>query len=181
MFRKALAGILLAAALGLSPGCKNTEPTYVDISQAKLELIATRLNTDVSTMLLTQKEHLMAALSQEFGMKVQEIYSVIDSQTESLGGAIDGVGSAVGDLDGTVGALRGAVAEIRPASEAAMEAVTANVITNPTEPANWLRGAVAAGGVLLAGLFGMRGRSNRKKKAGVCSGSNSLPNMPKVG
>ena len=142
----------LALAI-LCQGCGVTEPTYQDIPAEQLEAIAQQFGVQVEDLFTTHRSRLKAELSQELGMKVERIF-----EDEDLDGKIDALQPEI----------RSVVAEIEPAFAAAMEAAGGKALVDPTSPASWLSGGVAGGGILLAGLLGLRGRQRRKKE--VASG-----------
>ncbi|UCG53618.1 MAG: hypothetical protein JSW58_08675 [Candidatus Latescibacterota bacterium] len=160
-----LTSLLLVVCLGLSPGCGVTQPTYVDVGPKTIESIAERLGTDVETLMTTQRDQLALELSEILGAKVERLHDTVEGQ-----------GSEVSGVASSVEGLRAVVAEIQPATEAALEAFGAKIGEgDPTKPDSWLRGAIAAAGILAAGALGFRGRSKRKKNGGAPAGGSNSP------
>lgn len=149
----------LALCVVLVGGCQSTQPTYVDIPTEQLQAIAEQFGTDVEGLFATHTTRLKAELSEELGMKVQKLF-----EDEDLDGKLDALQPE----------LRRIVAEIQPASEAAIDAAGEKVADDPTNPTNWVGAGTAAGGILLAGLLGLRGRKKRRKEA-ASNGSTNTP------
>lgn len=99
-------------------------------------------------------------LPEELGSSMEGFGDWANKTEEIMEAKLDAHGNALRDI-------RTVVAEIQPATTEAVGKLMKEGLEDPTEPTNWFRGGLAAGGVLLAGALGMRGRQQRKKNGQV--------------
>lgn len=123
--------LAVASVLMLS-SCFLAEPTYRDVPPDRMAEIAIMLEADNEELWTVHRDRLKAELSEDFGATVDKVFD-----TEN-----------------------GVVAEIAPATTEAVTEVIDRGLEDPTQ-AGWIRAAIAGGLVLVAGLFGYRGRRKR--------------------
>lgn len=150
MLKKSFRAFAFVFLLAVTPSCQLTEPTYKQIPPEQLAAISSRLKADIDTLLTERQNELMAALSEELGMTVQDVKATVVKK--------------IGDVSGKVTEVKTVVAEIKPATEEAVEKVARTVVKNPGKPESWLGGVIAGAAVLAGGLAGLRGRRKKKEK-----------------
>ena len=136
-------------ALCSTPGCGLLQPTYVDVNPATIAAIAHDLNITVDELLTSKVNILQEVLSRDIGLQ------------------ITGIAAEFAEVENGQKELTSAVAEIQIARDAAAEALTKEVVKNPGDASNWIKGALAAAGILAAGALGLRGRKTPKKPVPV--------------
>jgi len=163
VFRRFVAGVLLATAVSCSSGCGLTQPTYMDISPAQLDQIASRLGSDVGTLYTEGRELLKTELSQELGLKVDAIHVPTPEEIREVLDLPEGEPLTTAQI---VTAMReeGVIVEIEPASTAALGEVAKEGMKNPVSKENWVAGGIGGAGILIAGALGLRGRRKRKRE-----------------
>lgn len=146
--KRYLAIILLLAS------CQVAEPTYIDIPEDTMQLIAGQLHKSVSDALFSSRETLRDQLSKELGMTVTRIIEEDKSHEAD-------VLAAANEARVEVAAVRKIVAEIEPATTAAFRSFLDKAGEDPTKATNWINAGLVAGGIIGAGFLGLRGRRKR--------------------
>lgn len=126
--------VALASVLLLT-SCYLTEPTYQDVPPDRMAEIAAMLEATNDDLWTTYRDRLKAELSEDFGATVAKVH-----ETEN-----------------------GVVAEITPATTEAAAEIIDKGLEDPTSESGWIRAAIAGVAVLVAGLFGYRGRRKRAR------------------
>ena len=133
-----VAGLVLVTAIS----CGTTEPTYRDVPRAQIEAIAAQWELTLNGLFLTHRARLRKELSDEWGMTVTRLY-----EDENADGVVDDP----------------VVARITPATRDAI-GTGLDQVDDPSSTSDWIGAGLAGGGILLAGILGLRGRNRRRRE-----------------